>query len=245
MYTISDEQIDYILDDISARGVKMEDLQQNILDHVCCIIEQSLEETGDFKSFYLRTIETFYKKELSEIEEETNLLLTFKNYYTMKKAMITSGAISAIVLLIGCFFKFMHWPGAAIMIFMGVLTLCFMFLPLLFVLKMKEAKATRDKVVLTLGIVIGIMYFLGPLFKVQHWPGANILLFSTIILMFFVFIPIYFFTGIRNPETKINTIVSTILLVGVVSMQFTLMSLRKPVNNTQENNSKTTEVAKY
>jgi hypothetical protein len=244
MYIISDEQIDYILDDISARGVKMEDLQQNILDHVCCIIEQNLEASGDFKSFYLSTIETFYKKELSEIEEETTLLLTFKNYYTMKKTMITSGAISAILLLTGCFFKFMHWPGAAIMLFTGVVLLSFLFLPLLFILKMKEAKATRDKVVLTMGVVISILYFIGPLFKVQHWPGANIILFTTVILMFFLFIPIYFFTGIRNPETRINTIVSTILLVGVVSMQFTLMSLKKPTNRTTDNNSKTTEVAK-
>lgn len=245
MYIISDEQIDFILDDISARGIEMEDLQQNILDHVCCIIEQNLEVSGDFKGFYLHTIETFYKKELSELEEETNLLLTFKNYYTMKKAMITSGAISAVLLLTGSFLKLMHWPGAGILLFTGIVVLSFIFLPLLFILKMKEAKATRDKVILTLGVVIGILYFIGPLFKVMHWPGANVLMFTTVVLMFFLFIPVYFFTGIRNPETKINTIVSTILLVGVVSMQFTLMSLRKPVNSPTENNSKTTEVAKY
>ena len=224
MYNISDEQIDYILNDISARGVKLEDLQQNILDHVCCIIEQNLEVTGDFKSFYLRTIETFYEKELSEIEDETNLLLTFKNYYKMKKAMIISGSISAIFLLIGCFLKLMHLPGAAVMLFLGVLILSFLFLPLLFILKMREATATRDKVILTMGVVIGILYFIGPLFKVQHWPGANILMVTTMALVFFLFIPVYFFTGIRKPETRINTIVSTILLVGVVSTQFTLLS---------------------
>jgi cation transport ATPase len=244
MYNISDEQIDYILSDISARGVKVKDLQQNILDHVCCIIEQNLEVTGDFKNFYLRTIETFYKKELSEIEEETNLLLTFKNYYTMKKAMITSGAFSAIQLLLGCLFKFMHWPGAAMMIFVGVLLLSFLFLPLLFILKMKEATATRDKVILTLGVLIGILYFIAPLFKVMHWPGANVLLFTTIALVIFLFIPIYFFTGIRKPETRINTIVSTILIVGVVSMQFTLMSLRKPSATAEINNPKTVEMVK-
>lgn len=244
MYIISDEQIDYILDDISARGISMEDLQQNILDHVCCIIENELEESGDFKTFYLRTIETFYKNELSEIEEETNLLLTFKNYYKMKKAMITSGAFSAILLLTGSLFKFMHWPGAAIILFVGILVLSFIFLPLLFILKMKEAKATRDKVILTLGVVIGILYFIGPLFKVMHWPGANILLFTTVILMFFLFIPIYFFTGIRNPETKINTIVSTILLVGVVSMQFTLMSLKKPADTNNQSNPKVSKVVR-
>jgi len=85
MYCLSDKQIDYILNDIGARGVGMESLQHNLLDHVCCIIEQNLEENGDFERFYESTIRTFYKDALWEIEEETLTLLTFKNYYTMKK----------------------------------------------------------------------------------------------------------------------------------------------------------------
>ena len=88
MYSINDEQIDYILNDIRRRGVEMEDLQYNLLDHICCIIEQNLESGGNFEDFYNKTIPKFFKHELWEIEEETILLLTYKNYYTMKKAMI-------------------------------------------------------------------------------------------------------------------------------------------------------------
>src|ERR1700755_3378054 len=98
MYHLSDQQIDHILSDISARGVEMESLQQNLLDHVCCIIEQNLEENGDFESFYQKTIKTFYKDALWEIEEETISLLIFKNYYTMKKIMINCGIFSAITM---------------------------------------------------------------------------------------------------------------------------------------------------
>lgn len=101
MYQISDQQIDYILNDISARGVEMESLQQNLLDHVCCIIENNLEENGDFENFYQKTIKSFYKDELWEIEEETLLLLTYKNYYTMKKIMINSGIAAATFFIIG------------------------------------------------------------------------------------------------------------------------------------------------
>jgi hypothetical protein len=91
MYTLNEQQIDRILNDIRARGVNTESLQLNLLDHICCIVEQNLEPDGDFEDFYARTIKTFYKKELSEIEEEAQLLLTYKNYYAMKKIMITSG----------------------------------------------------------------------------------------------------------------------------------------------------------
>ncbi|HYD20446.1 MAG TPA: hypothetical protein VEB40_03140 [Flavipsychrobacter sp.] len=226
MYRITDEQIDFILTDLSARGLKNEDLQQNILDHVCCIIEQELEENGDFRQFYLHMIERFYKKQLSEIEEETLLLLTFKNYYTMKKVMIGSGAAAAALLIGGSIFKLFYLPGAAMLLVLGVFIMCFFFLPLLLVLKMKETSSLRDKFIMALGVVIGILYCASAIFKVQHWPGANIMIFSTIILLFFIFIPVYFFTGIRKPETRVNTIVSSIILVAATTMQFTLTSIK-------------------
>ena len=135
MYCINDRQIDYILSDIRARGVEMEDLQYNLLDHICCLIEQNLEENGDFEGFYKKTIPKFYKHELWEIEEETITLLTFKNYYTMKKIMLLSGTISAALLSVGILFKFMHWPGASIMLVLGIGLASLLFLPLLFTLK--------------------------------------------------------------------------------------------------------------
>jgi hypothetical protein len=226
MYRITDSQVDFILEDLSARGLTMESLQQDILDHVCCIIERELKEPDDFERFYRVTIERFYKRELTEIEEETILLLTFKNYYTMKKVMITTGAATALLLVAGSFLKLFQLPGAGILLVLGIAAMCFLFLPLVLVLKMKEATAVRDKAILATGVLIGILYCLSTIFKVQHWPGASIMFLSTLILLFFVFIPIYFFTGIRRPETRVNTIVSTIILVAATTMQFTMFSLK-------------------
>lgn len=83
MYTLSDYQIDFILRDIRRHGIHMESLQQNLLDHICIIIEQNLEADGDFEQFYAETIPTFYKQELREIEEETIFLLTHKKPYLL------------------------------------------------------------------------------------------------------------------------------------------------------------------
>ncbi len=63
----------------------MEDLQLNLLDHICCIIEQNLKEGDDFEDFYQKTVKQFCKHQLWEIEEETIILLTIKNYNVMKK----------------------------------------------------------------------------------------------------------------------------------------------------------------
>jgi len=223
MYRISDQQIDYILSDIGARGVEMESLQQNLLDHVCCIIENNLEENGDFENFYQKSIKTFYKDALWEIEEETLLLLTYKNYYTMKKVMITSGSFSAAAMIFGILFKFMHWPGASALIVLGIGISSLIFLPLLFVLKSKDRHQTKDKIILGLGILAGISLSLSILFKVMHWPGSMYLGYASVILIGLILLPIFFITGIKNPENKINTIAISIVMIMVCGLWLTLI----------------------
>jgi hypothetical protein len=223
MYCLSDQQIDYILNDISARGVEMESLQQNLLDHVCCIIEQNLDEKGDFESFYQKTIKTFYKDALWEIEEETIFLLTFKNYYKMKKIMIFSGIFSAVTMSLGIFFKFMHWPGASMLLLCGIVISSLVFLPLLFTFKAREKKSIKEKVIVGLGTLSGILMSLSILFKIMHWPGALALGIVSVLVLLFVFLPIYFFTGIRQEDQKVNTITVSILVIMVSGLWLTLI----------------------
>lgn len=225
MYCLSDSQIEFILNDISARGIETVSLQQDLLDHICCIIEQQLEENGDFERFYLATIGTFYKTELREIEVETSYLLTHKNYYVMKKIMLYSGTFAAVVLSFGIILKFMHWPGAAICIVLGLFALSFIFLPLLFTLKIKEKQQNTDKAILIIGAISAILISIGVLFKIMHWPGANMLTSASLMIMLFVFLPVYFFTGIRNPQTKVNTTVSSILLLCGCGLILTLVRI--------------------
>lgn len=223
MYCLSPQQIDYILNDISARGVKMESLQLNLLDHVCCIVEQNLEADGNFEDFYAATIKTFYKDELREIEEETINLLTFKNYYVMKKTMMVSGTISAVLLSLGILFKFMHWPGANIQIVLGTAGFSLLFLPLVFTLKAKEQRTINDKLIAGLGTLAAMLLSMGILFKIMHWPGANVMGLSALLVMGLVFLPVYFFTGIRHPETKVNTVVSSIMIIACCGLFLALV----------------------
>jgi hypothetical protein len=223
MYCLSEKQIDFILDDIRRNGVELEDLQSNLLDHICCIIEQELEENGDFEQFYFSTIKKFYKKDLREIEEETISLLTFKNYYVMKKTMLVSGVVAASLLTLGIILKFLHMPGASLGIVLGIGLISFVFLPLLFLLKIKEQKEAKNKVLIGLGTFAGILMTLGILFKIMFWPGANMMALTSLLILLFVFLPVYFFTGFRNPETKVNTVVSSILILTGCGLFLTLV----------------------
>ncbi|MBS1690103.1 MAG: hypothetical protein JSS96_15340 [Bacteroidetes bacterium] len=226
MYCISDEQVAYILNDIRRNGIELEDLQLNLLDHICCILEQELKEGDDFERFYKQTVRQFYKNELREIEEETIILLTFKNFYAMKKVMIASGIFSAIMFIIGSMFKLGHMPGTIVFVWAAIFSFSFVFLPLVFVLKVKEAKSYSEKWIVSTGTLTGILYCCSVLFALENWPGRTMLWLSTVCVSIFLFIPVYFFTGIRRPETKINTIMSTTLLVAATCLLFMMIRIR-------------------
>lgn len=226
MYVLTDEQIEFIRNDIRRNGIELEELQLDLLDHICCVIETEHTAENDFEAFYRSILPRFYKRSLREIQEETHLLLTFKNYYAMKKIMFMSGAFSAFTVLIGSLFKIMHWPGAALLFVIAIALFSFVFLPILSVIRIKEQTLTKDKIVITSAAIFGSAISLAILFKVMHWPFATILWTISLGILFFLFLPVYFFGGIRNPATKTNTIVSSILILIAGGLLFLITNLR-------------------
>lgn len=215
--------MDWILDDIRRRGIETEDLQVNLLDHICCIIESELEANGDFGQFYSSVITRFYKRELIEVEEETQSLLLFKNYYTMKKIMMTSGTISAAFTALGILLKFTHLPGASIFILLGIVSFSLVFLPLLLTLRIRERKEIKEQIIVVTGVISGMLLSMSVLFKIQHWPFANIMGFTSVLMFGLLFLPIYFFIGIRNPINKENVIVNSLIIIMGCGLFLTLI----------------------
>ena len=226
MYELSDDQVEYILNNIEKRGVTTEDVRDNILDHVCCIIENEFTVGKDFYRAYEDTIARFYTKELSEIERETENLLTFKYYYAMKRTLKITGLISVILIVLGAIFKVMHWPGAGVMYVSGFAIFCLLFIPLNIVLQYRDDKKKIDKLVMILGLLLVIAGTFGLLFKVMHWPGASFLFFGSLGLFGLVFIPLYFFTRYRNPDTRFNAIIHSTFMMVAASILFALIDLR-------------------
>ena len=240
MYTINEQQMDFILNDIRRRGIKLESLQQNLLDHICILIEHNLEENGDFERYYSSVIKDFYKLELRELEEEALFLLTLKNNHPMKKALMVSGAFSIAAFAGASFCKVMESHLTDFLLFVGFTSFVFLFIPLIFMVKIREINASRDKLILVSGVIAGLLYFfcmllkwLGPVwpnFLGSRWPHMDTIWLSLwltcLAIALFIFIPVYFFAGIRKPETKTNTIVISIFLVAFIGTQFTFTNLR-------------------
>lgn len=225
MYKVTDEQVDFMLHEIRARGVLIEDLQWNLVDHMCCIVEHEMSETDDFYRFFERLLPRFFNDNLREIQEETENLLTFKHFYAMKKTVNIAGLLTVLLTVAGAILKVLHLPGAGISIVLGIAFFSLIFLPLMVILKFRDEVSATDKLVLSTGFVIGAVAAIGVLFKLMHWPTANILMISGISGLTFLYVPLYFFTRVRRPELRFNTIINSVLMTAAGGLLFSLMNL--------------------
>lgn len=141
------------------------------------------------------------------------------------------GAISASVLNLGITFKFMHWPGAGVMIVLGLSTFALVFIPMLLRKKLKGEASERKTVMNTLGASGLTLFALGILFKIQHWPGAPIMLSISVFLLFFGYFLMYMSDKSIEAEVKASYLRKAFLSIIIGSMVTTLilLSLSKPI----------------
>ena len=105
----------------------------------------------------------------------------------MKTTTTILGIIGASLTALGAIFKFLHWPGATIMITVGATTLAIYMWFYIFV-QGKVVNGVIEKSFITLMGLTGIFMALGFIFKMQHWPGASVLITIFIVLSFLLII---------------------------------------------------------
>lgn len=224
MYRLTDEQIDYILDDIRRGGIGLEDLQYNLLDHICCILERDLKETDDFEVVYRRTVRQFYDRELGEIEEQTIHLSHIKNHYTMKKIMLASGVISAAAFIVGCLFKIFQMPGTIVFYATAMGLMGLVFLPLIGILRAAEKSTLAEKLVPLFASLTGSLFILSNVFAMEHWPGRMGMWILTVVAALFLLAPSYLYSGWKRADRQ-ETVLNTIALIGFASALFFMIRI--------------------
>lgn len=222
MFSLTEEQIAFIENDIKIRGITSPDLSIDLLDHICCLIEDKLDEYRSFEDVYQETILLFGEKGLKEIQLETNRLLTFKHYYIMNATMKISGYISSLMILAGAIFKFNHWPGANVMLVTGVFFFTVLFLPLLFILKFRSSAENNRSIMLSIiAFISSLAISSGILFRIMHWPNARILIVTGCALLVLGYLPVYFISVYKNNTNKINATATIILIIAGVGLFIT------------------------
>ncbi len=134
---LSDTQIEFIIQDLEERGITMEHLADDLVDHICCVLEK--EGQKNFYEAYYHSLQAFGAEGIKKIQEQTVLLLTLKNRIIMKGIMYILGYVSAALISSGALFKLQHWPFAGILITLGIVVLNFGFLPMYFYNRYKSS----------------------------------------------------------------------------------------------------------
>ena len=224
MIKLTDKHIDYIINDLDKRGIILEDLRENIVDHVCCIIEEEMPSESEFKTYYDGIIKRFFDAELNELQKETDALLNNTYLPFLKKTIHVTGIASIVILLIGIYYKFNHLIGAGILLIIGSLLFIFGFIPALILLKFKDNSSKNNTFLVVLGFFVIATGSIGCLFQIMEWPKATIIKLVSIFTFLIVFIPFYYFSSFKNMEEKFIVFINTISML-VIGILLFLMSI--------------------
>ena len=212
---VIDDNYERIKSDLVRLGLTYDRLIDDMLDHVCCMVEEYMDEGEDFESSYSQVLDTIGEKTLPEIQHQTLLNLD-KKFQRMKNFTYVFGLSSAILTILGSFFKRMHWPGAGIMITVGMVLIVLVFLPLYFISNQKEQLEKKNPVYAIVGYLTIALLLAGATFKIQHWPGAGYMIYASIGFILIGFIPLYVVNVFqRSGKEKANLPYIVMLLVGI------------------------------
>ncbi len=229
MVSLTDEQVDFIRKEIESHGISLPDLQANLIDHMCTIIENEMSENDDFHSFFYSILPRFFHDNLHEIEMETIQLIHQQKFKHMKKTLSYVLAFSTFLLVTGSFFKILHLAGAAFLI-VSSLPLLIIGAVLTALISMKHQTIPKTQKTLTTLITLVVFLFaFGGIFKVQHWPFANILMISSVLLLCLIYVPLYFMhqRKLSNDTWTVGLNSFLFLLAGITL--FLLFDLRAPL----------------
>ena len=197
---LTPEQEAIIQDVVNSHGLKLRSLQDDLVDHLCCVVENGLGKEKPFEQLLHEAIADLAPDGLNTIEQKTLFLLTSKRIVMMKKITYTIGFISSATLTAGVTFKLLHLPGGNELFISGFLAIFLVFVPLLAIDRYKVAisKAISDKLKFILGAVAAIITGLSGLFKLMHLQGADVLLMLGAFIFAVGFLPFLFFTMYRK-----------------------------------------------
>jgi len=156
------------------------------------------------------------------------LFILYKDRSTAKIV----GAVSASLINLGITFKFQHWPGAGVMLVLGLSSFALICIPMLLKEKQEEGGTERKTLMNTAGATGLTLFSLGLLFKIMHWPGASVMLGLSVIFLFFGYFLLYLLDKSIDSEAKAAYLRKAFfsVIIGSIVATFILIDLSRPWN---------------
>jgi hypothetical protein len=221
MDLLDEDKINWIEKAIRENGIHDEDLVISILDHLCCRLEDAGPLKMNWQNFIESEIEKMHPISLGKLEEEKHILINQLNNSNMKKTTRAIIICSISMLLLGVIFKIFHLAGASMFLVLGTCSGALSALIGAF----QKVNDTSSILFASLTILI-LSFCLGILFKVQHWPFANIMMIAGALGVSLVYAPLNFVYLSKRNEIINQHIITHFLIFLTGIMIFMLFDLR-------------------
>ncbi|MEL6257041.1 MAG: hypothetical protein AAFR87_33915 [Bacteroidota bacterium] len=140
MHNLKDYEIAHMRDYLIQHGLSYEDVQDDVLDHLCCEVEDLLKEGKAFEEAFEEARKDFSPEEIATIQSDTLYYLTIKRTCIMIKGIFISAYLALALFAFSFGFDFLFGvalndPATGNLLsglckFMGVSIFSFAFLPL-------------------------------------------------------------------------------------------------------------------
>lgn len=222
MKPLEDYRVEVINDIILDFGVSYRSLREDLVDHVCCLVETKMESGQNFEQALLSSFDQFEQKEFGSLQETTLYLLTLKDR-KMKKTTGIIGIITSVLVIAGTLFKVNHMPGASIMLVLGVVGVALAVLPMLLKISLSTESSSLTKGTLWVGYLSGVVLCLATISKIMHWPSAEVLKVVGLVGLTFIFFPLYMIKSYQTSENRLLAISKSLLILSGVVVFWGLM----------------------
>lgn len=181
---LNEQDIDWIKRLIFEHGITDHTLVDSLLDHLCCMVENEPTTLGNWQLFVQTEIIKMHPIALHHLQTEKEIIIEQLKNNNMKKIVSNTLMGSVALLLTGVVFKIFHWPGASFIIILG----CGIGAVTALISALYHNKE-KQSVKFTLITLLATCFSMGCLFKIQHWPFANLLMLSGVLGTAFLFVP--------------------------------------------------------
>lgn len=204
MTALTEAQIEYIRERIRQEGINRTDLEYDILDHLCCLIEAEMDGGENFEDAFEKVFKDFAPTGgLKRIQAEVNYISLKKTIIMKKFALIAE----SLVLILFFFTTLLQgirllnqysWPFMAELAFVNQYAMCLFILPRYWLrhyrVALRESGESMSLAATRFMFIAGFLcsesFVNAVFFKIMHMPGGDQLFIITAILGM-IYVPFY------------------------------------------------------
>lgn len=226
--SLSDKETAFIRLEVKKCGISFSHLEDELIDHLCCLTEEYLNEGFSFEEAFKRVRKDIALDSLKDIEIQT-LLLINKKLRAMKTTLKISGIAGLASIIIASILKVLHLPGGGPLLTLGFLILAFAYLPVLAFALKKEKLLKRKRNLAWTGIIAAFLFLISILFTIMHWSLREYIIFLSWIIML-IFLIMLFINIMRSEENRVLhlSLVLFFTVLFVLDISIYLLNLNNP-----------------